>query len=277
MNQETMNRFDEHVIEAMTLFDPNRIIGVFLEGSQNYGLDTSESDIDTKVLLTPSFEDIALNKPLRSGTHTRTNEEHISYKDIRLYCDTLRKQNLNFIEILFTKYLYINPLYEVPMLELIVNREKIGYYNPYRAIMAMTGMAERNYKLITHYTESNTKYFDKYGYYPKALSHVFRVWGFLRGYLDKLPYEECIKLTDLRDFILTIKTEPLEKKYALELADGLYENIQKVRNLCLKNFTDDYNKETEKLLQTCQKKFIEISIKHDFDNERMVEVLNEKQ
>ena len=36
----------------------NEWVGIFLQGSQNYGLDTDKSDIDTKIIVLPSFEDI---------------------------------------------------------------------------------------------------------------------------------------------------------------------------------------------------------------------------
>ena len=34
-----MNRLQEHYEEAKTLIDESRIVGIFIQGSQNYGLD----------------------------------------------------------------------------------------------------------------------------------------------------------------------------------------------------------------------------------------------
>lgn len=39
-----------------------KVLGVFLQGSQNYGLAYEGSDIDTKCIVLPSFEDFCLNK-----------------------------------------------------------------------------------------------------------------------------------------------------------------------------------------------------------------------
>lgn len=104
-------RMREHYEEALEYFDKDCIVGLFLQGSQNYGLDMPGSDVDTKLIVVPSFKDIAMNKKPISTTHVRANEEHIDWKDIRLYMQTFRKQNLNFLEILFTEYFIVNSLY----------------------------------------------------------------------------------------------------------------------------------------------------------------------
>ena len=44
------------------------VLGVFLQGSQNYNLDYDGSDIDTKAILVPSFEDFVLNRKPVSTT-----------------------------------------------------------------------------------------------------------------------------------------------------------------------------------------------------------------
>ena len=102
----------EHYLESKQYFAKNNIVGIFLQGSQNYGLETEDSDIDTKLITTPTLNDFIYNRKPISTTHFRANGEHIDFKDIRLMFDTFRKQNLNFIEILFTNYKIINPMYE---------------------------------------------------------------------------------------------------------------------------------------------------------------------
>ena len=92
-----MDRVREHYNEALEYFPEDRIVGIFYQGSGNYGLDYEGSDVDTKLIVTPTFEDIAMNKKAVSTTHIRENEEHIDFKDIRLYIQTFRKQNLNFL------------------------------------------------------------------------------------------------------------------------------------------------------------------------------------
>ena len=95
----TIKRVKEHYNEALEYFPEDKIVGIFLQGSQNYQLDTEFSDVDTKLIIVPTFTEIAMNKQPLSTTHVRENDEHIDFKDIRLYINTFRKQNINFLEI----------------------------------------------------------------------------------------------------------------------------------------------------------------------------------
>ena len=82
--EKIMEGVHDHFEEALQYFPKDNIVGIFLQGSQNYGLDTENSDIDTKLIVTPTFEDLALNKQPQSTTHVRANAEHIDIKDIRM-------------------------------------------------------------------------------------------------------------------------------------------------------------------------------------------------
>ena len=86
-----IDRVREHYNEALTYFPEDRIVGIFLQGSQNYGLATPQSDVDTKLIVTPTFRDIAMNRKPVSTTHIRANEEHIDFKDIRLFRHSANK------------------------------------------------------------------------------------------------------------------------------------------------------------------------------------------
>ena len=57
-----MDRVQEHYNEALESFPKDRIVGIFYQGSGNYGLDYEGSDVDTKLIVTPTFKDIAMNK-----------------------------------------------------------------------------------------------------------------------------------------------------------------------------------------------------------------------
>ena len=87
----------EHYNEALEHFPEDRIVCLVLQGSQNYGLDTMHSDIDTKCVLVPTFADLAMNRQPISTTHIRADDSHTDWKDIRLMLQTFRKCNLNFL------------------------------------------------------------------------------------------------------------------------------------------------------------------------------------
>ena len=130
MTKTILERVKEHYDESLKYFNKNQIVLCALQGSQNYNLQLPTSDVDTKLIVLPSFKDIALaSKPI-STTHIRANNENTDWKDIRLYMETFRKQNLNFLEILFTEYKIIHPEYEAYWNILIKNREGIARMKP---------------------------------------------------------------------------------------------------------------------------------------------------
>lgn len=188
-------RVQEHLAEAQTLFPEDRIVGLFLQGSQNYGLDLPTSDVDTKLIVVPTFKDIALNRKPVSTTHIRANNEHIDLKDIRLYIETFRKQNLNFLEILFTDYFVVNPLYFEQWARLVQNREAIARMNQYRAVKSMKGVAMEKFHAMEHPYPTKLDLIEKYGYDGKQVHHLIRVDDYLTRYVAGESYADCLKPT----------------------------------------------------------------------------------
>lgn len=229
-----------HYDEAVDHFPREQIVTLCLQGSQNYLLDTPESDIDTKLIVTPLFKDICLNRKPVSTTHVRENNEHIDFKDIRLYVETFRKQNLNFLEILFTHYSIVNDMYADEWVKLVLNREDIAHMNPFRAVKSMKGIAMEKYHAMEHRYLSKIELIEQYGYDPKQTSHLVRVRDYLDRYIAGLPYEEC--LIPSEKYITLIKDLKM-KKYSLEEARAIAdENIAHVTEIS-DNFCNKYNDE----------------------------------
>ena len=191
----TDERFLEHVEEAY-LIHGNRTLMVALQGSQNYGLAYEDSDVDTKALIVPTFKDIVFNKRPVSTTHVRENDEHIDFKDVRFMVQSWRKQNINFIEVLFTNWMWVNPKYEQTVKTLINNSELIARYNPYAAVKCMKGMALEKYHALEHPYPSKVDVLAQNGYDPKQLHHIFRMKDFLWKYIAEESYVDCLKATD---------------------------------------------------------------------------------
>ena len=199
-----MEQLNRHYQEALTLFPEDRIVGVFLQGSQNYGLDYEGSDIDTKCIVLPTLEDLIFNRKPVSTTHVLPNEEHLDLKDVRLYFQTFRKQNLNFMEILFTKYKIVNPTYEQYWDRLVQNNEQIARYNPVGAVKTMKGIAMEKYHAMEHRYPSKVELIDTWGYDGKQLSHLIRVEEYLTRYIAGEPYADCL-ITKRADLLVATK------------------------------------------------------------------------
>lgn len=205
-HDKIMKRVQEHYDEALQYFPEEQIVGVFLQGSQNYELDYEGSDVDTKLIVVPSFKDICLNKKPVSTTHVRANDEHTDWKDIRLYMETFRKQNLNFLEILFTDFYIINPMYREQWDRLVAAREQIARMNPHRAVKSMKGIAMEKFHAMEHRYPAKIDIIEKYGYDGKQVSHLIRVYDYLRRYIAGESYKDCLVPTSsLRKQIMDYK------------------------------------------------------------------------
>lgn len=188
-------RVNEHFTEALEHFPREKIVGCFLQGSQNYGLDYEGSDVDTKLIVVPDFRDICLNRKPVSTTHVRANDEHTDWKDVRLYMETFRKQNLNFLEILFTPYFVINSTYWDEWMRLVEAREFIARMNEFRAVKSMKGIALEKFHAMEHRYPTKADIIDTYGYDGKQVSHLIRVYDYLNRYIAGESYENCLRPT----------------------------------------------------------------------------------
>lgn len=250
-----MNGVREHYEEAKQYFDENRIVGIFYQGSANYGLDYEGSDIDTKLIIVPTFKDIAFNKKPLSTTHVRQNNEHIDLKDVRLYVETFRKQNLNFLEILFTPYKIVNPQYAEFWQKLVDAREAIAHYDAHRMFKSMRGIALEKYHALEHRYPSKIEIIDKYGYDSKQLHHLMRIEDFLERYTKGETYEKCLTPKEGFDDVLR-KIKEDNGYYTLDAArtkaELSLEHIDKMYEIALQTHPEGYNPEVEKLLKEVQ-------------------------
>lgn len=198
-----MPRVREHLAESKKNVR-GEWFAICLQGSQNYGLSDDGSDIDTKLLVLPSFEDVVMNRDAVSRTHVMENDEHCDIKDVREYFKIFRKQNVNFVEILFTEWFAFNPDYADLWLTLMEHREEIARYDPFRAAKCMKGMAYEKLNALTHRYPSRAAWIDRYGYDPKQLSHIMRLEIMLDRYAANEPYAACLDMSD-RPELLEIK------------------------------------------------------------------------
>lgn len=213
------SRLREHLNHYLKTY-PNDWVGIFLQGSQNYGLDYENSDIDTKIIILPSLEDIALNKQPISTTLVMPNDEHVDVKDIRLMFDCFKKQNINFLEILFTKWNIVNPKYDEQMSDVFIRREEIAHYSNYAALHCMLGMVNQKRSMLMKPHPSAVEVVKKYGYDGKQLHHMERILEFFYRYTNGVPYEECL-ISQNRDYLISLKKQELPLHDAVRRADEI--------------------------------------------------------
>lgn len=243
----------------------HNVLGVFLQGSQNYNLDYEGSDIDTKAIIVPSFEDFVLNKKPVSTTLILPSNEHIDLKDIRLMHECFRKQNINFIEILFTKYKYMNSEYDALYQPMFDNNERIAHYNNYAAVNCIAGMVFEKRKALCHPYEGLREKIEKYGYDNKQLHHILRCEEFLKRYINGVPYAECL-IPTRPTYLISVKSGygySLEE--AVEIADNVEFIVKNVKQFYMDTHDVVIDKEVDKIMNGV---LIDV-LKHSFKKEIM--------
>jgi predicted nucleotidyltransferase len=189
-NLEVIKRVIEHKNKMEDL--GHDYFFVALQGSWNYGLGYEGSDVDTKGLVLPNFRDIVLNKEPISTTHIMENNEHLDLKDIRVMFKNFWKQNINFLEILFTDFVYINPEYWDQFEALTDMAEDIAHYDEKRALNCMCGMAQEKYHALEHPYPAVVDKIEKFGYDGKQLHHIMRMADFMSAYISGTEFRKCL-------------------------------------------------------------------------------------
>ena len=134
---DVMARVKKHYEAAVNHFGEDNVLGVFLYGSWNYGTALENSDVDTKCILIPDLYHLAIKR--YEVKHLHIDDEVCECMTIMHMADNWKKQNINFLEIMFTDYCMINPMYKEAWEKMLPleEREAIARFNPEAAILSM--------------------------------------------------------------------------------------------------------------------------------------------
>lgn len=223
---------------------------VAVQGSDNYNLSDEYSDIDTKAVVIPNFEDVCLNRKPVSTTHVLEDNSHLDIKDIRLMHECFLKQNINFLEVLFTPYRIVNRDFDELYTPIFQLAEEVAHYNNYKAVQAIAGMVFEKYKYLLKETPAQAEDIHKYGYAPKQLHHMIRCHDFLVKYISGCSYVDCLKVRNAEELI-KIKRGSLPCNEAMITARFMYEGTNRLKKLYMQNVPLKINESVKDILQNC--------------------------
>lgn len=260
-----MDRVKEHYNDALAQYPEYRIIGVFYQGSGNYGLDYEGSDVDTKCVLAPSLNELAESK-MTSTTFVRENDEHIDFKDVRAMLETFRKSNLNFLEILYTKYYIINPIYADEWNKLIEARDSIVSMNLPSLIKSMKGIASEKYHAMEHKYPSRMHVIEKWGYDPKQLHHLFRIEEFMNRWIDGQAFGDCL-ISTAPEWMIEVKKGKYDLETARKRGKEVMDFIQEMYEEYLKTCDSSVDTSIYTLFEEVSYNIIKTGIGKELENE----------
>ena len=218
--------FDENVFNQMMRhkkFAESKGYDVILAsvyGSQNYALETEESDVDSYLIVMPSLEDLALNrKPVSKelmyiDENGVPNGEHVVIKDFRVFVEALMNADFHALEVVSSKYTTAIRWTDLD--------EKV---NPFEDMDCFTAVLPKFYWRVVNCFESALKSrklerldWNKKGDRKDLVDIVLHYFIFLHAFeRDKYPYSTYSK--NLRDTLLEIKNGSMFKEDALAMFD----------------------------------------------------------
>jgi len=230
------------------------VVSVRLYGSQNYGLESPESDVDSVVIVMPTVEEIATGAKPTSKTLHFPGGSQADVKEVREYFKLLKKQNPKYLETLFTEYHYTPEKYSEFITELIEIGESVARYSPDSATRAIIGMMYQKLKALKHPYPSKLEVLEKYGYDPKQAMHIFRLAILAEFYAKGHSYEAILKPDQFaREFLLNIKLKQRPSFLSPEAYETFLETIEdhcKSAIAVAEKFSERFAKELEPCMET---------------------------
>ena len=222
-------RLKEHLDEALQNPKIHDWFMIAVNGSYNYNMDTPQSDIDSKLLVIPSLEQLVSGKSLNYLHCMSDNGEHVEVKDIRHYFATMLKQNINFVETLYAQVWIVNPVYMRLFHYLFEMRDVISGCNPIATIHCIQGTAHQKYKQMLQSSPARAAEIENYGFDRKSLHHLVRCVFFGEYYMEGTSYQECLQNNDvpnIRRMIMNLKiTTVLNKEWAINIAEDMLDGF----------------------------------------------------
>lgn len=264
--KEILNVLKEHYkyIESLGY----NVVGIFLQGSQNYNLDIYEedysSDIDTKCLIIPTLDDLIKGNKMVSCKYDFMGGQ-IDVKDIRVMMDMWRKQNQSYLEILFTEYKVINPKYEFYINQILDLKKEITKMNPPLLARCISGMSQEKVFALEHIYPATIKKIEKYGYDPKQLASIVRLTRLIEDiFIKNIDFDKAIWYENgkERDEMLNIKKGKHNLNVARVMAEYNNEKIKEIRDKVVAKYgKEDFNSNTYNQLSVRIYGLVEFGIK----------------
>lgn len=248
---EILGRLQEHKSAAMVASE-DRLFVIGLCGSQNYNIADKDSDIDSKAILLPSKRKLFIGEDMeKSHLIVMENDSHVDMYDVRKFFGLLKRQNINFLELLYTDYWDCDERFLDFWFELRRMRDDISRMNVRHTLEVVRGSTYSYYKVAEDA-------YNKFGTRSKALANMMRLKIFLQRLVDGEPYERCLKLDETDSSrILAVKRAPLTGAIKESEIEGICESIVNDVDNVVSNFDipssaiqhyDDVEKEMNKIL-----------------------------
>ena len=198
---DTLRRYKKHAEDQGLI-----VFAIALKGSQNYGLDDEESDVDANLVFIPTPQQLRSGKTYKYEFDTGDVVCHNLYD----FAHIVAKGNPQWVEICQTEFV-------------IGDLSMFSHYklNP----SALKGMVMEKVNAFDKLYPSRAKYVEEFGYDPKQLHHIIRLY-------DSLRYDDPMYsyVGEAREYMLDVKRGrlPKTKVEAFRMRDLYVEALSQV-------------------------------------------------
>lgn len=198
---KTLQKYKEYA-ESQGLI----VYAIGLKGSQNYNLADEESDIDANLVFIPTLQQ------LRSGEKFsfKFDEGEVTCHNIYAFAEIVAKGNPQWVEVCHSEW-------------------QIGDFSPFQHYKlnpsALKGMLMEKVHAFSRLYPSRAKYVEEFGYDPKQLHHIIRLYDVLKNGVVTYKYNE-----EDRELMMDIKRGrfPNNLTEAEEMRDGYVFLLQQI-------------------------------------------------
>ena len=150
-----LQEYKEHIeSEGLTVY------AIALKGSQNYNLSDEESDIDANVVFIPTLDQLRRNYKTKFTFDTG----EVTCHNIYAFASIVAKGNPQWVEVCNTPYIIGD----------------LSYFSKYKVNpSALKGMVMEKVEAFSKLYPSREKYVKEFGYDPKQLHHIIRLYDSL--------------------------------------------------------------------------------------------------
>lgn len=227
---DCLTKWNEALVEHYQNADehyPDRVWCTMMYGSQNYGLATEDSDVDTKSMIIPTLRDVILGKEMVSRDLVLPDGSLDNVKDYRAMFKNYLKGNINFVETLYTDFYLVHPAYMDFFDELRKYRDLIANCQPTKLVHMAGGMARQKFVAMEKPFESKKEVLARYGYDPKQLHHLVRLRIFIYTFKHTMNFKTALDSGKMHSSeLLPLKCEPLPLSEARVLANDSMKHIE---------------------------------------------------
>jgi len=180
------------------------VFAVALKGSQNYNLQDEDSDVDANLVFIPTLAQLRKNKSYKFSTE----KGEVTCHNLYSFAEIVAKGNPQWVEVCNTEHI-------------IGDLSMFSHYkvNP----SALKGMFMEKVHSFNKLYPSRKVYVEKFGYDPKQLHHIIRLYDYLNSGLLKYDGKQ-------REYMLDIKRGryPNTKEDAFKLRDSYIDKLDAI-------------------------------------------------